>query len=72
MKAKITAKSELKLSNLTRQYTFNIITDTGEEVLTSQVIQARPSEVIAQLQAQVAEYEAVYEEVNDVEVGEEI
>lgn len=72
MKARITAKSELQLSNLTRQYTFDIITDSNQDILTSQVIEARPSEVVTQLQAKVAEYQAAYEEANDVEVGEEV
>jgi len=72
MKARIIAKSELKLSSLTREYTFDIITDGGDVVLNSQVISARPSEVVGRLQVQVSEYEAVYEEANDVEVGEEV
>ena len=72
MKARITAKSELRLSDLTREYTFDIITDEGEEILTSQVETAKPSEVVARLQEIVAEYQAAYEEEADVEVGEEI
>lgn len=71
MKARITAKSELRLSDLTREYTFDII-DGTEVVLTSQVITARPATVVSELQAIVAEYEAVYNEDSDVEVGEEI
>jgi hypothetical protein len=72
MKARLTAKSELRLSDLTREYTFDIVTDDGEEVLTSQVITAQPSGVVARLQEIVAEYQVVYEDANDVEVGEEI
>ena len=72
MKARITAKSELRLSDLTREYTFDIVTDEGEEVLTSQVVTAKPSEVVARLQEKVAEYQAAYEDESDVEVGEEI
>lgn len=72
MKARITAKSELRRSDLTREYTFDIVTDGGEDVLTSQVITAQPSGVVARLQEVVAEYQAVYEDANDVEVGEEI
>lgn len=72
MKARITAKSELRLSDLTREYTFDIITDEGEEVLTSQVITARPSGVVEQLQEIIAGYQAAYEEEADVEVGEEV
>ena len=71
MKAKITAKSELRLSDLTREYTFDIV--EGEEtLLSSQVITARPAEVVGKITDIVAEYEVVYNEANDVEVGEEI
>lgn len=70
MKARITAKSELRLSDLTREYTFDIITDEGEVVLASQVQTARPNEIVGKLQQVVADYQAAYEEANDVEVGE--
>jgi len=72
MKAKITAKSELRLSDLSREYTFDILTDDDELVLTSESLRARPNEIVGVLQAKVAEYQAAYEEANDVEVGEEI
>lgn len=72
MKAIITAKSELRLSDLTREYTFDIVSDEGEDILTSQVITAQPSGVVAQIQSIVAEYQAVYEDANDVEVGQEV
>lgn len=72
MKARITAKSELRLSDLTREYTFDIVTDEGEAVLTSQVVAARPSEVVSQLQSIVAEYQTVYEYENDVNIGDEV
>lgn len=71
MKAKITDKSELRLSDLTREYTFDIV-DGQEVILGSQVITARPANVVAELQAKVAEYEAVYNDENDVEIGQEI
>lgn len=71
MKAKITAKSELRLSDLTREYTFDIV-DDDKSILTSQVITSRPSEVVGQIQNIVAEYQTVYEDTNDVEVGEEV
>lgn len=71
MKARITAKSELRLSNLIREYTFDII-DGDETLLSSQVITARPSEVVVQLQQIVADYQAAYEDENDVEVGAEV
>ncbi len=72
MKAKITAKSELRLSDLTREYTFDIVDDEGENILTSQVISSRPSEVVGQLQNTVSEYQTVYEDTNDVEIGQEV
>lgn len=72
MKAKITAKSELRLSDLTREYTFDIVSDDGKTILASQVIEAQPSNVVAQIQSTVAEYQAVYEDTNDVEVGQEV
>lgn len=71
MKARITSKSELRLSDLTREYSFDII--QGDEIiLSSQVITSRPSDVVADLSAKVAEYEAVYNNENDVEIGQEI
>jgi hypothetical protein len=71
MKAKITAKSELRLSDLTREYTFDII--NGEEVvLASQVQTARPSEIVTVLQQKVAEYWAAYEDENDLQIGSEV
>jgi len=72
MRAKITTKSELRLSDLTREYTFDIVSDDGEAVLTSQVITAQPSSVISRLQEIVSEYQIVYEDENDVEVGQEV
>jgi hypothetical protein len=71
MKARITNKSELRLSDLTREYTFDIV-EGKEVILASQVIKARPANVVAELLAQVAEYEAVYNYENDVEIGQEI
>jgi hypothetical protein len=72
MKAIITAKSELRLSDLTREYTFDIVDDDGENILTSQVISSRPSEVVGQLQNIVSAYQTVYEDTNDVEIGQEV
>lgn len=71
MKAKITAKSELRFSDLTREYTFDVI-EGDETVLTSQVITARPSEVVTRLETIISEYQAVYEDENDLDVGDEI
>lgn len=72
MKAKITAKSELRLSDLTREYTFDILTDDDTPVLESQVTREQPSQIKARLGEIVAEYQAVFEEANDVEEGDEI
>lgn len=72
MKAKITAKSELRWPELVRDYTFDIATDQGEVLQGSQSITARPSEVLTRLGQIVAEYQAVYEDENDVAVGDEI
>lgn len=72
MKAKITDRSELNWATLTRHYTFDVMTDDNEVVLTAQSIESRPSEVVATLQTKVAEYQAAYEEANDVEVGTEV
>lgn len=72
MKARITGKSELRLTDLTRDYTFDIIDDDGKEILTSQSLTAQPKDVVSQIQAKVAEYEKVYQEANDVEINEVI
>lgn len=72
MKARITAKSELRLSDLTREYTFDILTDDNEVVLASQVVTAKPSEVVGRLEQIISEYQAAYEEENDLQVGEEV
>jgi hypothetical protein len=70
MNAIITAKSELRLSDLTREYTFDIITTNGDVVLASQVVTARPDEIVNRLNAIVSEYETAYFSQFDVEVGE--
>lgn len=72
MKAIITGKSQLKWPSLTREYTFNILSDDDEEILTSQVIEAFPSEIRSRLDQIITEYQAAFEEASDVEVGEEI
>ena len=71
MKAIITGKSELRFSDLTREYTFDLV-EGDETVLASQVITERPSEVTAKIEALVAEYQAVLEDENDVQIGTEI
>lgn len=71
MKAIITGKSQLRLSDLTREYTYDIV-EGDEVILASQVITARPANVVAEIQAKVAEYELAYNDENDVEIGAEI
>lgn len=72
MKAIITGKSELRMSDLTRDYTYNIVDDEGKVILSDQTIIEHPSEVVANIQQKVAEYQTVYEDENDVEVGQEV
>lgn len=72
MKAKITAKSELRWPDLVRDYTFDLSTDTGDIVLSSQSFVARPSEAANRLAEILAEYQAAFEDENDVEIGDEI
>lgn len=71
MKARITDKSQLRLSDLTREYTFDII-EGNETILSSQVITAKPSEIVSKLEQIVTEYQAVFEDQNDLDVGDEI
>lgn len=71
MKAKITAKSELRLSDLTREYSFDII-EGNETILGSQAVTARPSEIGSKLEAIINEYQQVFEDENDLDVGDEI
>lgn len=71
MKAKLTAKSALRLSDLTREYTFDII-EGDETILSSQVVNAKPSEIVSKLEQIVTEYQAVFEDENDLDVGDEI
>lgn len=72
MKAKITAKSELRWPALVRDYTFDILDDEGELILGSQSVEARPSEISGRIQQIVTEYQVAFEDENDVEIGAEI
>lgn len=72
MKAKITARSELKRVTLTREYTFDILDDNDEIILASESIESRPSEIASRLAEIVTEYQAVFEDENDLDVGAEI
>ncbi len=72
MKAKITGKSELRWPDLVRDYTFDILTDDDEIVISSQSVIERPSTITSQIQQIVSEYQAAFEDENDVEIGAEI
>lgn len=72
MKAIITDKSQLNWSTLTRFYTFDLVDDNDEPIVTSQSIEARPAEVRDKLEDIKTDYETALAEANDVEVGEEV
>jgi len=72
MKTIITEKSELRWPQLVRDYTFDIQTDEGETILTSQSLVEAPANIRSRLAQIATEYQAAYEEANDVEVGEEV
>jgi len=71
MKAKITQKSELTL-NLNQHFTFDILDDDGNTVLTSQTVECSPSNAVAEIAAKLQAYQAEYEKSQDLEVGMEI
>lgn len=72
MKAKITAKSELRWPELQRDYTFDILDDDDNVILASQSMTSQPSAARARLEAIVAEYQTAFEDANDIEEGDEI
>lgn len=71
MIARITAKGPLVQATLTRQYSYDII-ENDEVILGSQVVEARPSEIAGKLQQIVTEYQAAYEEENDLNVNDTV
>jgi len=71
MKAIITQKSELTL-NLNQHFTFDILDDDGNTVLTSQTVECSPSNAVAEIAAKLQAYQAEYEKSQDLEVGMEI
>lgn len=71
MKAIITQKSELSL-NLNQHFTFDILDDDGNTVLTSQTVECSPSNAVAEIAAKLQAYQAEYEKSQDLEVGMEI
>lgn len=72
MKAKITGKSELRLSDLTKEYTFDILTDNDEVILSSQIERAQPAQAKARIEEILNEYKLVYEYEDDLEIDDEI
>lgn len=71
MKAKITQKSELTL-NLTQHFIFDVLTDAGEAVLTSQAIECSPSNAVEEIKAKLESYQQEYTVSQDLEIGMEI
>ena len=70
MIAKITSKSELTL-NLTQHFVFDIL-DGNTVILTSQVVEAIPSNAEAEIKSRLDAFVAEYEVSQDIEVGLEI
>ena len=68
MQYRITGKSEVRLSDLTLEVTFDIM-DGDDVVLASQVVRDRPANVPARLDQLVAEYEIACAEAAALEVG---
>lgn len=72
MKARVTDKSELRLSDLTREYTFDILQDNGEVILTSQITRQQPAQAKERIEEIIAEYQRVFNDENDIEINDEI
>lgn len=71
MKAIITQKSELTL-NLTQHFTFDVISDEGEAILTSQTVECVPSNAVNEIKSRVQAYEAEYQVSQELPEGLEI
>lgn len=71
MKAIIRQKSELTL-NLTQHFIFDILSDDGEALLTSQSIECSPSTAITELTAKLNAYEDEYVKSQELPIGTEI
>jgi hypothetical protein len=70
MKAIITSKSELTL-NLTQHFVFDIV-DGDTPILTSQVVEAVPSNAEAEIKSRLDAFVAEYEISQNIEIGMEI
>lgn len=71
MKARITQKSELTL-NLNQHFTFDILDDDGNTVLTSQTVECSPSVAVTEITNKLQAYQTEYETSQDLPVGMEI
>jgi len=71
MKLVITQKSELTL-NLNQHFTFDIVGEEGEQILTSQTIECSPSTAVQDLTAKLNAYQEEYTKSEDLPVGMEI
>lgn len=71
MKLVITQKSELTL-NLNQHFTFDIVGDEGEAILTSQTMECSPSTAVTELTAKLNAYQDEYAKSEDLPVGMEI
>ena len=72
MKARITAKSPLNLTSLTKIYTFDVVSEQDETVLTDETIECKPSELSEAIKNKLDDYQKEYENDLDIEVGLEI
>jgi hypothetical protein len=70
MKAIITSKSELTL-NLTQHFVFDIV-DGDTPILTSQVVEAVPSNAEAEIKSRLDAFVAEYEISQNIQIGMEI
>lgn len=72
MKARITAKSPLNLTTLTKIYTFDVVDEQDETILTDETIECKPSELSEVVKNKLEDYQKEYENDLDIEVGLEI
>lgn len=71
MKAKITQKSEL-LPTLQQSFTFDILTDDDEVLVSSQSVTCNPSNATVEIKQKIQAFEQEYEQSQSIEVGTEI
>lgn len=71
MRAIITQKSEISL-DLQQSVTFDVLADDGTVILSSQTVQASPSQVSQVIKDKLTAYQTEYELSQQLEVGAEI